>query len=138
MAVRPSDLSGIADKTVQLKVANFLVRQQFDVSMSKDIDEGQPMLRATTGLCRMLVAKSSATGADRDVIRKLATGSDDVFVIFDGRIYDQQPVFLTALDSLWARLRRELGFTVNGSLLLSVVASTSCQAERLPWREVGS
>ena len=55
------------------------------------------MVRATAGACRILVVKASPDGSDRDQIRRQATAADTVFVVFGGRIYAEQPTWLTSI-----------------------------------------
>jgi hypothetical protein len=136
LAVRPGDSWELKEKETQLKVAEFLVRQRFIVAVSEIVHEGEPMIRATAGACRMLVVKSPALGWDRDLIRRQATAGDQIFVVFAGRIYAEQPTWLTVPDFLWARLRRELGANAQPTPVLAVIATTSCAAERLPWNEL--
>ena len=95
LAVRPSNSSELKQKEPHLEVAEFLRRQHFSVAVSDKIEEGQPAIRATSNTCRILVAKSPATGWDRDQIRKYATATDRVFVVFRGQIYPEQPTLLT-------------------------------------------
>jgi hypothetical protein len=124
------------ERNVQVAVAEFLVRQHFSVSMSERIEEGKPAIAASSGSCRMLVAKSPALGWDRDLIRRYADAEDRIFVVFRGQIYSDQPAFLTVFDALWSRFRRELGFKVWPNPVLAVVARMSCEAERLPWDQL--
>jgi hypothetical protein len=124
------------ERNVQAAVAEFLVRQHFGVSISERAEEGKPTVVANSGACRMLVAKSPALGWDRDLIRRYADAEDRVFVVFRGKIYSDQPTFLTVFDALLTRFRRELGFRVEPSPVLAVVARMSCDAERLPWEQL--
>jgi hypothetical protein len=124
------------DRDIQSKIAEFLVRQHFGVSVSDQADEGKPSVTASSGACRMLVAKSPALGYDRDLIRQYATANDHVFVVFRGHTYADQPTSLTVLDALWSRFRRELGLKAETSPVLAVIAKASCEAERLPWDEL--
>ena len=140
LAVRPGDSGELKEKETQLKIAEFLVRQRFAVAISEKMDEGhlgQPAIRATAGACRLLVAKSPSMGWDRDLIRRYATAADRVFVVFAGKIYAEQPTWLTVSDFLWARFRRELGMNAQPTPALAVIATPSCAAERLPWNELG-
>jgi hypothetical protein len=137
LAVRPGDSGELKEKETQVKVAEFLVRQHFAVASSETMAEGRPAIRATAGACRLLVAKSPALGWDREMIRRNATGADEVFVVFAGKIYAEQPTWLTVSDFLWARLRRELGMNAQPTPVWAVIATTSCEAERLPWNELG-
>ena len=81
----------------------------------------------------LLVMKSPALGWDRDLVRRYANAEDQVFVVFRGRVYSDQPTFRTVLDTLWSRFLRELGFRVWPSPVLAVIARMSCEADRLPW-----
>jgi hypothetical protein len=139
LAVRPADPGelGRIEKDAQRKVADFLFRQHFAIAVTDKMEEGHPAVRATAGFCRILVAKSSAMGSDRDLIRRYVTAEDRVFVVFRGGIYAEQPTWLTVSDSLWSRFRRELGFKIEASPVLAVIATRNCEAERLPWNELG-
>jgi hypothetical protein len=121
------------DRNIQVRLAEFLIRQHFSVSMMERAEEGKPAITANSGSCRMIVMRSPALGWDRDLVRRYADAEDQVFVVFRGRIYSDQPTFQTAVDALWSRFQRELGFTVWPSPVLGVVARTSCGADRLPW-----
>ena len=121
------------ERNIQVAVAEFLARQHFDVSMLERVEEGKPAIAASSGSCRILVAKSPALGWDRDLIRRYADAEDRIFVVFRGRIYSDQPTFLTVFDALSSRFQHELGFKASPNPVLAIVARTSCEAERLPW-----
>jgi hypothetical protein len=137
LAVRPNDPGELKDKDAQLKVANFLTRQHFSVTVSDKVEEGQPTVRGSTPGCRLVVVKSPPFGWDRELIRRQAAPGDEVFVVFAGRVYAEQPTWLTVSDFLWARFRRELGLKAEAAPVFGVIAAKSCAAERLPWRELG-
>jgi hypothetical protein len=137
LAVRPGGSSEIKEKDAQIEVAEFLVRQHFSVAVSRNVEAGQPAVRATAGACRMLVAESPAMGWDREQIRRYATGADRVFIVFRGKVYAEQPTWLTVLDFLRARFWRELGLKSQPARVFAVIATASCEAERLPWNELG-
>ena len=121
------------DRSIQVRLAEFLVGQHFSVSMMERAEQGKPAVTASSGSCRMLVIRSPALGWDRDLIRRYAEAEDQVFVVFRGRIYSDQPTFQTVVDALWSRFRRELGFTASPSPVFAVVARRGCEADRLPW-----
>jgi len=127
-----------SDRDIQAKVAEFLVRQHFGVSVTERVEESRPSVAASSGACRMLVARSPAIGYDRDLIRQYAQPDDHVFVVFKGRVYADQPTLFTVSDALWSRFRRELGFRAQTNPVLAVIAKTSCSAERLPWSELSA
>jgi hypothetical protein len=131
-----SDRSVASETDVQQKVAEFFRRQHFAVALSDRMGEGQYMLRASAGPCRILVAKSDPMAWDSAAIRRNATDGDRVFVVFRGRTYENQPTWLTVPYFLWSRLERELGMRTQAAPLLSVIATAGCGAERLPWGEL--
>jgi hypothetical protein len=135
LVVRP-DRSVASETDVQQKVAEFFRRQHFTVTLSDRTGEGQYMLRASAGPCRILVAKSDPMAWDSAAIRQNATDGDRVFVVFRGRTYEDQPTWLTVPYFLWSRLERELGMRAEAAPLLSVIATAGCGAERLPWGEL--
>ena len=95
----------------RFEIAEFLVGQHFSVSMLERAEQGKPAITANSGSCRILVIKSPALGWDRDLVRRYADAEDQIFVVFQGRIYADQPTFRTAFDALWSRFLRELGFS---------------------------
>jgi hypothetical protein len=136
LIVRP-DLSAPSGRDVQQKIARFLGQQRFTVALSDQLGEGEVMIRAGAGACRILVANSSPIAWDSDRIRRNATSADHVFVVFRGRTYEDQPTWLTVPYFLWSRAQRELGLRGHTAPLLAIIASPSCNAERLPWSELG-
>ena len=134
LVVRP-DRSAASAPDVQQKVAEFFLRQRFTVVLPDRTGEG--MLRASAGPCRILVANSDPIAWNSDAIRRNAMATDRVFVLFRGWIYTDPPTWLTVPYFLWSRLQRELGLRAQAAPLLSVIATASCGAERLPWSELG-
>jgi hypothetical protein len=135
LVVRP-DRSVASETDVQQKVAEFFRRQHFAVALADRTGEGQYMLRASAGPCRILVARSDPMAWDSAAIRQNATNGDRVFVVFRGRTYDDQPTWLTVPYFLWSRFERELGMRAEAAPLLSVIATADCGAERLPWADL--
>jgi hypothetical protein len=134
LIVRPD--RRVPNEDTQQKVIEFLVRQHFTVALSDQPIEGKPMIRASAGPCRILVANPNPIAWDSDLIRGMATAADQVFVVFRGRTYKEQPTWLTVPYFLWSRLQRELGLRAQAAPLLAVIATASCGAERLPWSEL--
>ena len=135
IAARVSYPNAPTQPGIDARVSEFLIRQHFSVApLERGLDEN-PIIRATAGQCRMLVSVSSPVAWDRDTLGSRATADDRVFVVFGGRIYAQQPTWLTVSDFLWFRIRRELGWNVQPTVILTVVANPTCEADRLPWGE---
>lgn len=84
----------------------------------------------------MLIAESPAEGWARDVTRLYAAPGDVVLVVYDGKIYSEQPTWITVSEFLWSKFPRALGLKVPTSPILTVIATKDCEAERLPWIEL--
>jgi hypothetical protein len=137
LAVQRDGSEGLRERDDYLRMAEFLVRQHFTVSVDQKLEAGVPKIQGTAGACRVLVAKSAPDGSDRDRIGSYKTAADSVFVVFGGRIYAEQPTWLTTLDWLWSKFRGELGFDAHATPVFVVIATKSCGAEQLPWRQMG-
>jgi len=135
LVVRP-DRSVASAADVQQTVAEFFLRQRFTVALPDRTGEGQYMLRASAGPCRILVARSDPMAWDSAAIRRNATDGDRVFVVFRGRTYEDQPTWLTVPYFLWSRLEPAIPARAQAAPLLSVIATAGCGAERLPWSEL--
>lgn len=120
------------------KVFSFLVRNGFIVTVSEEMIRDKRTFRATKGACRMLVTEISHRGWERDIINSRATVADQVFIVFGGKIYAEQPTWLTASDFLWYKLLSELGSKIRATPTIAVMATNNCDAERLPWYELSS
>jgi hypothetical protein len=136
-AVQRDGSGGLGERDDYLKVAEFLVRQHFTVSIAEKLEVGEPAIQGKAGACRVLVAKSGSEGSTRDKLRGFATGADTIFVVFGGRIYAEQPTWLTTFDWLWSKFRSELGLNARATPVFVVIATKSCGAEQLPWHQIG-
>jgi hypothetical protein len=132
-----SNDSSDPNETSEAKVAGFLVSHQFSLVGMEKMTGEMPVVRATAGACRMLVALASPRGWHRDMLRTLAEPSDRTFVVFRGSVYSEQPMFLTITYFLWSKFLSQLGLKVNARPVLAVIATKDCDAERLPWRDLG-
>jgi hypothetical protein len=131
LATQPEPQQGFADG-----LTKFLQRNQFSV-VSDEVVNYTPIVRATTGSCDLQIARLSPDGSNRDLIRHLAAGTDHSFVVFRGAVYTRQPVFWTLLDHFWSRFLLQLGLIDHTTPIISVAASSWCNAEELPWSEQG-
>jgi hypothetical protein len=118
------------------KVAEFLVRRLFNVVGPKQVVFGMQLIDATAGACHMRVAVSASRGWHRDLIGTLASPTDQKFVVFGGAMYPEQPMWRTVPDFLWFKLLNKLGFNVQPTPVITVLAGPNCDAERLPWNEL--
>jgi hypothetical protein len=84
----------------------------------------------------MLLTEVSPRGWERDSLYNRATAADQVFIIFGGKVYAEQPRWLTAADFLWYKLRSELGLKARPTPVIAVIAEKRCAAEHLPWLDL--
>jgi hypothetical protein len=118
----------------QVRVAEFLVRQHFTVI--GPTNTGDSMVRAAAGPCQIAVTQSDTIGWRSSEIRSRATSEHLVFFVVGGKVYAEQPTWLTVSRYLWFRFQRELGFKVQAMPVFAVIAGKSCDAERLPWAQL--
>lgn len=134
LLLRPA-ASGEGAMSPQSQLAEFLTRQHFSVSVVEHPADGQPSVVASTGVCRISAFRSPAMGSDRDLVRRLALPTDEVFVVYRGKIYNEQPTWLTVSDFLWARALRELGISSTERAVYAIISPKNCSVSRLPWEE---
>lgn len=136
LAVQRDGSQGLQEQDDYRKVADFLARHRFVVSLSAKLEAGEPKIVGTAGACRVLVSRAGPDGSDRDRILQYATAADTVFVVFGGKIYAEQPTLLTTFDWLWSKFRADLGFNAHATPVFVVIATKNCSAEQLPWRQL--
>jgi len=123
------------DDSTQLKdtVTRFLVLQKFEVSDNKPEINGMPVIRAMTKTCRIFIMRASPDGWTRDLINEFGTATDHIFIVFRGKIYDEQVSWRIIVGYLQSRILHRLGLVPHTSAVIAVVAAPACDAERLPW-----
>lgn len=112
----------------------FFESNSFDVTT--EVVSDVAIVQATTASCHLQAVRLSPDGSNRDLVRHLIAGQERSFVVFGGAVYAQQPVFWTVLAYFRSRFLRELGFSDRNAAVIKVAASSSCNAEQLPWAEL--
>jgi hypothetical protein len=120
----------------KINIVEFLSRQKFDIT--KRIVAGMPVIDATAGACRMIVVEAAPDGWMRDFIHHILDSTEHQFTVFRGNIYTEQPTWLTLTDHWWSKSLRKLGLARSDAPVITVSATESCDAERLPWDELSS
>jgi hypothetical protein len=114
-------------------IVQFLERNHFDAAVTTtDV----PLIRAQKDLCRLQIINLDSDGSNQELARELANHADRSFVVFRGRVYDRQPIFLTRINAIWSERLRELGLVKHVDPLLAVSVNGSCNAKELPWHEL--
>jgi hypothetical protein len=128
---------GPEEQVAAQKVGNFLTHQSFNVLGPQEVVFGLQLIDATAGACHMRVAVSASRGWHRDIIETLARPTDRKLVVFGGAIYAEQPLWRTVPNFLWFKLLNKVGFNLQPTPLITVLQGPNCDAQRLPWNEVG-
>lgn len=134
--VQVREKQDVAPTTTNENIGAFLARQHFKVFVSDKAEDGDVAVRAVAGTCRILVVPAVAEGFHSNLIQKQAASDEVVFVVFGGKIYKDQPTWLTVGRSILGKVVGQLGFRTDASRALFVIASRGCEADRLPWAEL--
>lgn len=132
VAVPPDNPNDLENELV-----DFFKRNHFSVVVTDQMVDRMPIIQASTPLCRLQIARLFPDGSNRDLVQHFAVGTDRLFIVFRGTVYTQQPILWTVLNYLWSRFLRELGLVRHITPVIAVTANSSCDAEQLPWSEIG-
>ena len=113
-------------------IAAFLELQGFSLE-PKPTDTEPPMLVASKAGCELRITEVSPFGWHRHVLAQLARPGESAAFIFEGAIFPSQPLWRTAVDHNWRRLLSYTGLTLPRHPVLGVLASQTCELDRLPW-----
>jgi hypothetical protein len=128
IAIRPDD-----EDYLKKHLVDFFEGNHFDIEVTNEIVNYTPIIRAVTATCRLQIARLTPDGSNRDLIQHLTGYADRAFVVFQGNVYERQPVSFTVVNYLWSRFLRELGLASHSPPIIAVAENASCNAEQLPW-----
>jgi hypothetical protein len=131
ITIHPDNESNLTEEMIK-----FLERNHFDVVVTNEMATNAAIIRATTASCNLQVARLTADGSNRDLIRRLAAGADRSFIVFRNRVYTEQPIPWTVLNYVWFKFLRELGLVRHIAPVIAVALNSNCNAEQLPWGEL--
>lgn len=118
------------------EIAAFFDRHEFlarkDENNMGDVFVGP----GVAGDCHLLVINATPEGWVRDAVRQLASRNDEVFFVFDGTVYQDQPTWHTRMHYYWRQLNRFTGRAIPARPVLGIVASPGCDLRDMPWREI--
>jgi hypothetical protein len=131
LVIRTQPGSEQREATVKTQIAGFLTRHGFQPDPAASIG-----VSAHSGECQLLVTEVAYQGWLRDSIRRSAAPEDQLLFFFRGRMYPDQPVWLTRVSGQWASLLQNLGLNAPSDPVLGIVASPACKLDALPWQEL--
>jgi hypothetical protein len=135
IAYSPPVFNGQEEKVAEGAVVRFLVRNHFSIVRVGNATFEMEIIEANAGLCRLHVVLSASRGWHRDLIRSMAKPEERSFVVFRGKIYDEQPMLLTVFDFLRYKFLTKIGIAAHAAPVLTIIAEPNCGADRLPWNE---
>lgn len=99
------------------------------------IEEGGdfPTVAGGAGACRLLVGSLTPFGFHRATLRRIAPPGSQVFVVYDGVRYADQPEWRTKLEHYWVRFNRVIGRVLTEPLVLGIVAWPGCEPGEIVW-----
>ena len=119
------------------RMVAFLKRNQFEVVVTDKMNwNAFPLMHASAGPCRLVVAEESADGWNSEIIRDFARSMDHLFIVYRGSIYPQRPGWLTLTHYWWSKYLHKMGLGGHEMPVIAVAQTASCSAERLPWAEL--
>jgi len=119
------------------RMVAFLERNQFEVMVTDKMNWNVfPLMHASAGACRLVVAEESADGWNSEIIRDVARSMDRLFIVYQGAIYTQRPGWLTLTHYWWSKYLHKMGLARREMPVIAVAQTASCNAERLPWAEL--
>ena len=87
------------------------------------------------GQCSAVVTTASLLGIHRSAIRMSAAPGEQVYFVYRGQKYDDQPLWATVTDHYFSRIARVFGRSGGTHPLFGVAASSYCRPDALSWLE---
>lgn len=116
------------------EMVGFLSQHGYSVTQ-RTIIAGMPVIHAESDSCKIVMVEISPEGWSRDIFAETVKSMDRKFVVFDGRVYPDQPTWLTVTSDRWSAYLRRLGIPKASPPVIGVAETSGCDAERLPWNE---
>ena len=127
----PQDVRAIVERRLE----DFFTTSGYMIKAS-DTKTDPPLLIVTLGDCSLRIYLVSPNGMHRDLIRSIPPPSFRSFFVFEGNLYDDQPVWRTWISSQVWRLGVFWGRKPDFAPTLGVTSSPTCDERSLPWTEI--
>lgn len=115
------------------EMTDFLQRQGFTLTgTDTNLDLVLIHARRPPG-CLLTLALMAPQGWHGGVVRSLLAPGEELFFVFDGAVYAEQPVMRSRFRLYWTLVLRRLGIDAALHPLFGVVATPVCAARDLPW-----
>jgi hypothetical protein len=84
----------------------------------------------------MLILKTAPNRWRRHMISEHAAATDQVFIVFRGMVYTEQPTWQTLVTRFWSSFLRKFGLQRYTTPVIAVIATASCNVEGLAWYDL--
>ena len=121
---------------------SFLTRNKFEIIAHDDLVDDDilttevPLIQARRGQCDIWIARLNSDGTNRQLIASHFSNIPLQFVVYQGAIYKEQPVYRTSTAFILSRALEQVGLIMKPAPSIVVYSSAYCDAEDLPWTEL--
>jgi len=121
---------------------SFLTRNNFEIIAHDDLVDGDvtdeviPLIQARRRQCDIWIARLNSDGTNRQLIASHFSSIPLQFVVYQGAIYKEQPVYRTSAAFILSRILEQVGLIMKAAPSIVVYSSANCDAENLPWAEL--
>jgi len=110
---------------------SFLTRNKFEIIAHDD-----SLIQARRGQCDIWIARLNSDGTNRQLIASHFSNVPLQFVVYQGAIYKEQPVYRTSIAFVLSRVLGQVGLIMEAAPSIVVYSSAYCDVENLPWTEL--
>ena len=135
IAVTTEGATDFEDMIAFFKVNNFSILQA-DQDIRHVVATDVPIIQVKSHSCTLHAAALSFDGSNRQLIERRLAAAGRRFVVFQGKVYPEQPIFLTVTNYLWSRFLTKLGLGRRKAPPMVIASDVSCNAELLPWADL--
>jgi hypothetical protein len=121
---------------------SFLTRNNFEIIAHDDLVDDDswatevPLIQARRRQCDIWIARLNSDGTNRQLIASHFSNVPLQFVVYQGEIYKEQPVYRTSTAFVLSRVLGQIGLIMKAAPSIVVYSSAYCDAENLPWTEL--
>ena len=121
---------------------SFLTRNKFEIIAHDDLVDNDilttevPLIQARRGQCDIWIARLNSDGTNRQLIASHFSNIPLQFVVYQGAIYKEQPVYRTSIAFVLSRVLGQVGLIMEAAPSIVVYSNAYCDAENLPWTEL--
>ncbi|EHK54107.1 hypothetical protein [Allomesorhizobium alhagi] len=96
-------------------------------------DRDPPMLSVHKSGCDMQIAEVSPLGWHRDLLANIVRPDEHLLFVYQGAVFETQPVWRTSTGYHWNRLRSYFGYSDENGIVLGIIASHNCKVAEMEW-----